>query len=45
MHVRDCGLRSADDTVIWERAKANGSAIITTDADFVALAQRSPDIR
>ena len=28
------------DVLSWEWAKANESAIITTDADFVALAQR-----
>ena len=39
-HVRDVGLKQADDQIIWEWAKANVYTIITADADFVALSQR-----
>jgi predicted nuclease of predicted toxin-antitoxin system len=39
-HVRDLGLKRADDIDIWNWAKANEFAIIATDADFVALAER-----
>jgi predicted nuclease of predicted toxin-antitoxin system len=39
-HVRDVGLRQADDKSIWDWAKANNYAVITTDADFVGLSQR-----
>ena len=39
-HVRDVGLKQVDDTVIWEWAKANEFTVLTTDADFVALARR-----
>ena len=39
-HVRDVGLKQAEDADIWEWAKANDFTIITTDADFVLLAQR-----
>ena len=33
-HVREVGLREADDIVIWEYAKANGFAIVSKDSDF-----------
>jgi predicted nuclease of predicted toxin-antitoxin system len=39
-HVRDVGLRQADDHLIWDWAKANGHTVITADQDFVALSQR-----
>ncbi len=39
-HVRDFGLKQADDREIWAWAQRNDFAIVTTDADFVALAQR-----
>lgn len=39
-HVRDVGLKQADDPAIWVWAKNNGCGIVTTDADFVILAQR-----
>ena len=38
-HVRDVGLRGADDKSIWDWAKTNGYTVITTDADFVAMSQ------
>ena len=34
MHVREVGLRDADDIVIWEYAKANGFALVSKDSDF-----------
>jgi len=33
-HVRDVGLKDADDRAIWEYAKANGFTIFTRDDDF-----------
>jgi len=39
IHVRDVGLRQADDRSIWNWAKANNHAVITGDADFVAMSQ------
>lgn len=40
-HVGQFGLKRSDDIVIFEWAKAKEFGLITTDADFVALAQRS----
>jgi len=34
IHVREVGLREADDSEIWECAKANGYAIVSKDSDF-----------
>lgn len=34
VHVREIGLRDADDPDIWEYAKANGFAIVSKDSDF-----------
>ena len=39
-HVRDVGLKQAADQQIWDWARDNGFAVVTTDADFVALSQR-----
>jgi predicted nuclease of predicted toxin-antitoxin system len=39
-HVGQFGLKSSDDLTILDWAKANAFSIITTDSDFVALAQR-----
>ncbi len=39
-HVRDVGLARADDRAIWSWATENGFSVVTTDSDFVALAQR-----
>jgi predicted nuclease of predicted toxin-antitoxin system len=36
-HVRDVGLVSADDSAVWEYARAGGFAIISKDADFRQL--------
>jgi predicted nuclease of predicted toxin-antitoxin system len=40
MHVRDVGLKQADDQSIWDWAKANNYTVVTTDADFIALSKR-----
>ena len=39
-HVREVGLKQADDREIWAWARDHDFAIVTTDADFVALALR-----
>ena len=36
-HVRDVGLASADDSAVWEYARAGGFAILSKDADFRQL--------
>jgi len=36
-HLRDVGLASADDDMIWEYAKQHGFAIVTLDSDFHEL--------
>ena len=33
-HVRDCGLKSAPDPVVWEFAAREGYVIVSKDADF-----------
>jgi predicted nuclease of predicted toxin-antitoxin system len=34
VHVRDCGLASADDSPIWLYAKDHGLTIVSRDSDF-----------
>ena len=34
VHVREVGLRDADDIAIWQCAKQNGYAIVSKDSDF-----------
>ena len=34
VHVREVGLREADDTAIWEYAELHGCAIVSKDSDF-----------
>jgi predicted nuclease of predicted toxin-antitoxin system len=34
VHVREAGLRDADDETIWEYAGLNGFAIVSKDSDF-----------
>ncbi len=36
-HVRDHGMRQADDPVIWKHAEANGLTIVSKDGDFHQL--------
>ncbi len=38
--MRGIGLNRASDFAIWEWANRNGYAVVTTDADFVALVRR-----
>lgn len=33
-HVREVGLRDADDLIIWEYAKVHGYTIVSKDSDF-----------
>ncbi|HEX8292888.1 MAG TPA: DUF5615 family PIN-like protein [Pyrinomonadaceae bacterium] len=33
-HVRDLGLKAADDPVVWEYAKDNGLMIVSKDSDM-----------
>jgi predicted nuclease of predicted toxin-antitoxin system len=35
IHVREVGLRAADDSEIWEYAKANGYAVVSKDSDLL----------
>ena len=37
-HVRLLGLDQADDSALWQFAKANGFCIVTQDSDFADLA-------
>ena len=41
IHVRDVGLKQADDRAIWDWARQNGYTIVTTDADFVSMASQT----
>jgi predicted nuclease of predicted toxin-antitoxin system len=34
VHIRDIGLRDADDSVIWDYAGSHGFAIVSKDSDF-----------
>ena len=34
LHVRDVGLREAEDSAIWEYAKGQGLVIVSKDSDF-----------
>ena len=34
VHVREVGLRDADDLEVWEYARINGFAIVSKDSDF-----------
>jgi len=43
VHVRDIGLREADDGAIWDHAMQTGAAIVTKDEDFVARAAHAAD--
>lgn len=37
MHVRDVGLREADDSVVWRYAREHGLTIVSKDSDFHQL--------
>ena len=34
IHVRDVGLKAADDPLVWEYAKDNGFILVSKDADM-----------
>jgi len=34
IHVRDVGLKAADDPLVWEYAKDNGLILVSKDADM-----------
>ena len=40
IHVRDVGLQQADDREIWQWAGDNGHTLVTTDSDFVVMAEQ-----
>ncbi len=37
IHVRDIGLKQADDRSIWQWARNSGHTFVTADSDFVAM--------
>lgn len=41
LHVRDLGLRDAEDTEIFQKAGDAGSVVMTKDEDFVRLVERN----
>lgn len=41
LHVRDLGLRNAEDPEIFERARDTGSVVMTKDEDFVRLVEQN----
>jgi predicted nuclease of predicted toxin-antitoxin system len=40
-HVRNIGLRDADDVTIWRHAEAMGAIVVTKDMDFVTMRSRA----
>jgi predicted nuclease of predicted toxin-antitoxin system len=40
IHVRDVGLKQADDRGVWDWAKQNRCTVVTADGDFVTMASR-----
>ena len=46
LHVRDLGLRNAEDPEIFQRARESGAVVMTKDEDFVHLVgQNGPPSR
>ena len=43
IHVLEVALSSADDPVIWDKARADGRIVVTKDEDFLLLASRPGD--
>ena len=39
-HVREAGLRQAEDRAIWDWAKLNAYTVVTADFDFVVMSRR-----
>ncbi len=40
-HVRNIGLREADDVTIWRRAEEMAAIVVTKDVDFVSMRSRA----
>jgi predicted nuclease of predicted toxin-antitoxin system len=40
LHVRDLGLRHAEDSVIFEKARDTGAVVMTKDEDFMRLVEQ-----
>ena len=40
-HVRDLGLRDADDPEIFQKSRITGAVVMTKDEDFVHLVERN----
>lgn len=41
LHVRDLGLRDAEDTEIFEKAREAGAVVMTKDEDFIRLVEKN----
>ena len=41
LHVRDLGLRNAEDSEIFQKARDSGSVVMTKDEDFVRLVEQT----
>ena len=41
LHVRDLGLRDAEDPEIFQKARDAGSVVMTKDEDFIRLVERN----
>jgi predicted nuclease of predicted toxin-antitoxin system len=41
VHVRDLGLRNAEDTEIFQKPRDTGSVVMTKDEDFIRLVERN----
>ncbi len=41
IHVRDLGLREAEDPIIFQKARAAGAVVMTKDEDFIRLVERN----
>jgi predicted nuclease of predicted toxin-antitoxin system len=41
VHVRDLGLRDADDSEIFQKARVAGSVVMTKDEDFIRLVEQT----
>ena len=39
-HIRDVGLRAAEDGQIWDHARTQGLMIVSKDTDFRGMAER-----
>jgi predicted nuclease of predicted toxin-antitoxin system len=41
LHVRNLGLRDAEDSEIFQKARAAGAVVMTKDEDFIRLVERN----